>query len=124
MYDCSLMSCRPAASLALCPPFGQAFAKYPNDIDLYRTKFRPMKYVLANRDEKCMLKLIVQRSTDKVIGVHMLGYTAAEIIQVIITLPHTTPLSLGSNVSHMPHPSSCSIGDGDCGERWRHQSAI
>ncbi len=65
----------------------EAFTAYPEDVDIYRTRFRPMKYTLAGKDEKVMLKVVVQRSTDKVLGVHMLGYGAGEIAQVMgITL--------------------------------------
>lgn len=50
-------------------------------IDVYRTRFRPMKYVLPNRDEQTMMKLVVDRDTDRVLGVHMVGPDAAEIVQ-------------------------------------------
>jgi glutathione reductase (NADPH) len=50
-------------------------------IDVYRSRFRPMKYVLPGRDEQTMMKLVVDRRTDRVLGVHMVGLDAAEIIQ-------------------------------------------
>ena len=50
-------------------------------IDVYRARFRPMKYTLSGRDEKTMMKLIVCRATDKVLGAHMVGADAPEIIQ-------------------------------------------
>lgn len=50
-------------------------------IRCYRTKFRPMKYVLPQREERTMMKLVVDEETDKVLGVHMVGADAPEIIQ-------------------------------------------
>ena len=52
-------------------------------IDIYKSKFTPMKYSLSDNDEKTFMKLIVDRSSDKVVGVHMVGPDAGEIIQGI-----------------------------------------
>ena len=51
-------------------------------IDIYKARFRPMKYVLAGRDERMLMKLIVDSTTDKVVGCHVLGPDAAEIVQM------------------------------------------
>lgn len=51
------------------------------DIEVYKTKFRSMKFILAERDEKTFMKLVVCKSTDKVLGVHMIGLDAPEIMQ-------------------------------------------
>jgi glutathione reductase (NADPH) len=51
-------------------------------IDIYKTSFRPMKNILAGRDERMFMKLVVDRSTQKVLGVHVLGPDAAEIVQM------------------------------------------
>lgn len=53
------------------------------EIDIYRSVFRPMKHTLSGSDEKFMMKIIVDRQTDKVLGVHMVGSDAGEIIQGI-----------------------------------------
>ncbi len=50
-------------------------------IDVYRAKFRPMKFVLPGRDSKTMMKLVVDRATDRVLGLHMVGPDAPEIVQ-------------------------------------------
>jgi glutathione reductase (NADPH) len=50
-------------------------------IDIYRTSFKPLKHTLTGRDERTMMKLIVDRATDKVIGCHMVGAEAGETIQ-------------------------------------------
>ena len=50
-------------------------------VDIYRSIFRPLKHTLSGSPEKAMLKVIVDPATDKVLGVHMVGPEAAEIIQ-------------------------------------------
>lgn len=50
-------------------------------LDIYRSNFRPMKHTLSGRDEKTMMKLVVDRASQKVVGVHMVGIDAPEIVQ-------------------------------------------
>ena len=52
------------------------------ELDIYESSFRPMKNVLACRDERTFMKLIVDPKTDLVLGCHMLGDDAPEIIQM------------------------------------------
>ncbi len=68
------------------PPVGtvglsEEAARQIGPVDVYRATFRPMKFVLPNRDEKAMMKLVVDRETNKVVGAHMVGPDAPEIIQ-------------------------------------------
>src|SRR5690606_10969801 len=58
----------------------QARAAY-GEIDVYRTRFKPMRNTLAGREERTMMKLVVDRATDRVLGCHMVGADAPEIIQ-------------------------------------------
>lgn len=51
------------------------------DIDIYLTRFTPMKNTLSGLDEKTLMKMIVVRGTDRVVGLHMAGTDAPEIIQ-------------------------------------------
>ena len=53
------------------------------DITLYKSAFRPMKHTISGRDEKTFMKLIVDSASDRVVGVHMMGPDAGEIIQGI-----------------------------------------
>jgi glutathione reductase (NADPH) len=53
------------------------------DIEVYASKFTPMKHTISGQAEKTFMKMIVDKSTDKVIGVHMVGADAGEIIQGI-----------------------------------------
>ena len=58
----------------------QAREKF-SDIDVYKTDFKPMKNTLSGSTERTFMKLLVVRSTDKVVGMHMAGPDAGEIIQ-------------------------------------------
>jgi glutathione reductase (NADPH) len=50
---------------------------------VFKTYFKPMKNQLALKDEKTLMKLIVEKKTDLILGVHILGYGAAELIQAV-----------------------------------------
>lgn len=69
------------------PPVGtvglsEAAARLQHDnIDIYRSAFRPMKHTLSGRDERTLMKLVVDADTDRVLGVHMVGPDAGEIVQ-------------------------------------------
>ncbi len=71
----------------------QATRTYGEDeIKIYRARFRPMLYSLPDRQERILMKLIVHKETDKVLGALMVGKDAAEIIQslaVAITMGAT-----------------------------------
>lgn len=51
-------------------------------LDVYRTRFKPMKATLSGRDTAMLMKLVVERGTEKVLGVHILGEGAAEMVQL------------------------------------------
>jgi glutathione reductase (NADPH) len=59
----------------------QASAMAP--VDVYLSKFTPMRHALTGRARKTMMKLVVDHATQKVVGAHMLGEDAPEIIQGI-----------------------------------------
>ena len=58
----------------------QAREKYA-DIDVYKSDFKPMLHTLSGRDERTLMKLIVDKASDRVVGCHMVGPEAGEIIQ-------------------------------------------
>jgi glutathione reductase (NADPH) len=60
----------------------QAIAQFAK-VDIYKTTFRPMKATLSGRDTRILMKLIVDGTTDRVIGAHILGPDAGEMIQLI-----------------------------------------
>ena len=51
-------------------------------LDVYKARFRPLKHTLSGRDEAMLMKLLVDGETDKVVGCHILGADAAEMVQV------------------------------------------
>jgi glutathione reductase (NADPH) len=70
------------------PPIGtvglseeQAAALGP--VDIYMTNFTPMRHTLTGRNRRSLMKLVVDKATQKVVGAHMLGEDAPEIIQGI-----------------------------------------
>lgn len=71
------------------PPVGsvglseeQAIEKY-GKVDIYKSEFRILKHTLTENTERTFMKLIADTATDKVVGVHMVGPDAAEIMQGI-----------------------------------------
>jgi len=50
-------------------------------VDVYRSRFRPLKHTLTGSDETTMMKIVVDRKSDRVLGIHMVGADAGEIIQ-------------------------------------------
>jgi glutathione reductase (NADPH) len=52
-------------------------------VDIYKTTFRPMKATLSGRQTRTFMKLVVDGATDRVVGCHMVGPDAGELIQVI-----------------------------------------
>ena len=50
-------------------------------VDIYKSDFRPLKHTLSGRDERTMMKLVVDRDSDRILGVHMVGADAGEIMQ-------------------------------------------
>ncbi|GIL39526.1 glutathione-disulfide reductase [Roseiterribacter gracilis] len=70
------------------PPIGtvglseaKAFERYHGGIDVYKSEFRPLRHTMTGRQRRTLMKLLVDRATDKVVGVHMVGEDAPEILQ-------------------------------------------
>jgi len=61
---------------------GEARAQFSH-VDIYKTDFRPIKSTMSGRDTRILMKLVVDGTTDRVVGCHIVGDTAAEIIQVV-----------------------------------------
>jgi glutathione reductase (NADPH) len=69
------------------PPVGtvglteaKAVAKF-GKVDIYKASFKPLKHTLSGRDERTFMKLVVDAATQHVVGAHMVGADAPEIIQ-------------------------------------------
>jgi len=52
-------------------------------VDIYKTSFRPMKHTLSGRDERMLMKLVVDGETDRVLGCHIAGPDAGEMAQLL-----------------------------------------
>jgi len=79
-----------ASAVFTRPPIGvvglteaQAREAHGNKITVYETRFRPMKNVLAQKDQRCYMKLITHGKKETVIGIHIVGDDSPEIIQAL-----------------------------------------
>ena len=70
----------PVASVGLTEEEARAAG---HEVEIYRSGFRALKHTLSGRDERSMMKLVVDAGSRKVLGAHMVGGDAAEIIQGI-----------------------------------------
>jgi glutathione reductase (NADPH) len=52
-------------------------------VDIYKTSFRPMKATLSGRDTRVFMKLLVDGITDQIVGCHIVGPDAGDLIQVV-----------------------------------------
>ena len=52
-------------------------------VDIFKTRFRPLKHTLTGRDETVFMKLVVDRADDRVVGCHMIGSGAGEMSQLL-----------------------------------------
>lgn len=52
-------------------------------VDIYKAHFRPLRSMVSGRDERMLMKLVVDMESDKVLGCHILGGDAAEIVQMV-----------------------------------------
>jgi glutathione reductase (NADPH) len=69
----------PTATIGLT----EADARVAGAVTIYEAHFRPLKHTLSGRDEKTYLKLVVATDTQRVLGAHMMGESAPEIMQII-----------------------------------------
>ena len=68
------------------PPVGvvgltEMQARLRGQTDVYSSRFRPLKHTLSGRDESTLMKTVVDAATDRVLGCHMVGADAPEIVQ-------------------------------------------
>ncbi|HEY9769316.1 MAG TPA: glutathione-disulfide reductase [Coleofasciculaceae cyanobacterium] len=84
----------------------EAREKFGDAIKVYRSKFRSMYYTLPDKQEKTLMKLIVDTNTDKVVGAHMVGDSAAEIIQGVAIAVKMGATKANFDATVGIHPSS------------------
>jgi glutathione reductase (NADPH) len=61
----------------------EADARKRHKVDIYKTSFKPMKHALSGRDERMLMKLVVDAESDKVLGCHIAGPDAGEMAQLL-----------------------------------------
>jgi glutathione reductase (NADPH) len=60
----------------------QARAQFSH-VDIYKTNFKPIKATMSGRDTRVLMKLVVDATSDRVVGCHIVGDSAAEMVQVL-----------------------------------------
>ncbi len=81
--------------------------KAGHDITIFKTSFRSMKHTLPGREEKTLMKLVVDKASDKVLGVHMIGLDAPEIIQAMAIALNAGATKAIFDRTMPVHPTSC-----------------
>jgi glutathione reductase (NADPH) len=75
-------------------------------VDIYKTVFRPMKATLSGRDTRTFMKLVVDGNTDKVVGCHVVGPDASEMIQVVAITVRMGVTKADFDATMALHPSA------------------
>lgn len=79
----AIFSSPPAGSVG----FSEDFLRGKNaGFDVYRAKFRPMKYSLPGAQEEALVKLLVDPKSDRLLGCHLVGESSPELIQLVASL--------------------------------------
>jgi len=71
-------------------------------VDIYLSRFRPMKYAFAGADERCLIKLVVAAESQKIVGCHVVGPDGPEIIQM-------AAVALKMGVTKAQWDSTCAV---------------
>lgn len=104
-------SCIPTAVFSI-PEIGtvgltEAEAREKFDkIDIYKSRFRPLKHTLSGRDEKMVMKLIVDAASDRVVGCHVLGQDSGEIAQMAAIALQMKATKADFDATMALHPSA------------------
>jgi glutathione reductase (NADPH) len=56
-------------------------ARERGEVRVFKHRFRPLKHSLTRREERTLVKVVVDRATDRVLGVHLVGHDAPEMVQ-------------------------------------------
>lgn len=75
-------------------------------VDIYKTDFRPIKATMSGRDTRVLMKLVVDGSTDRVLGCHIVGDAAAEIIQAVAIAVKMNATKADFDATFALHPTA------------------
>jgi glutathione reductase (NADPH) len=86
-------------------PEHEARAKYPK-LDIYKASFRPMRHTLSGRDERMLMKLLVDGDSGRVVGCHVLGPESGEIVQMAAIAMRMGATKADFDATMALHPSA------------------
>ena len=75
-------------------------------VDIYETRFRPMKNTLSGRNERMIMKLVVDADTDRVVGCHVLGPDAGEMAQILAVTIQAKATKADFDATMALHPTA------------------
>jgi len=75
-------------------------------VDIYKSQFRPLKHTLSGRDEKMIMKLVVDGENDRVLGCHILGPDGGEIVQMAAIAMRMKATKADFDATMALHPSA------------------
>ncbi len=75
-------------------------------VEIYKTSFRPMRATLAGRNTRCFMKLLVDGDTDRVVGCHIAGPDAGELIQLVGVAVRMRATKADFDATMAVHPTS------------------
>jgi len=89
--------------------------------DVYRSTFRPMRATLAGRGPRTLMKILVEAASDRVVGVHIVGADAAEMIQLVAVAMKMGATKADFDATMALHPSAAEelVTMRTPSERWR-----
>jgi glutathione reductase (NADPH) len=90
-HDCVPSAVFSQPSVAVVGPVEEEARRQYGQLDIYVSRFRPMKHTLSGRDEMTLIKLIVASDSQRVVACHMVGMEAPEIIQCV-----AIPIKMGA----------------------------
>jgi len=83
----------------------QARAMYPR-VDIYKTDFRPIKATMSGNQARMLMKLVVDGTSDRVLGCHIVGPDAAELVQVIAIAVRLNATKADFDATMALHPTA------------------
>jgi glutathione reductase (NADPH) len=75
-------------------------------VDIYKADFRPIRSTMSGRDTRVLIKLVVDGTTDRVVGCHIVGDTAAEIVQAVAIAVKMKATKADFDATFALHPTS------------------
>ena len=76
------------------------------DVAMYKTSFRPLRQTITGKDSRILMKMIVEKQTDKVLGLHICGPDAAEMIQIAAVALNAGATKAHFNSTLPVHPTA------------------